>query len=526
MMTVNRVPLRLLLSVALVSTGYARANDRFTPVRNAIATHLSQTNTPSIVVAVSRGSTVVWEEAFGLADREKRIAATPSTMYSLASDTKPLTAAGLMTLVQAGKIALDAPVNDYLGSARVVAHIGDANDATVRRIGNHSAGLPEHYSFFYANEPWRRPSADESIRDYGGLFTPPGEHYEYSNLGYGILDYVIARASREPFADYMREAVFLPLAMQRTTMETNDAAFSPYEAVRYGDDGMPIPLYETDHDGASAGWSSADDMLRFGMFNLKMRLPNQAPILTDASIDAMHEPTVDEGNGNGDGYGLGWETRYRSGYRLVEHTGDMPGAAAVLRTVPEQGVVVVVLSNAEDFQFVNAIANQILGILLPDWHVPPTQADQPPTPFVPSAALAGRWTGSVAIPSGELPMTLDILASGGVHVRFDDGREAVVMHPRLTDDGYFRGSAAGDLKIPDAVRRPYTVGFRLKLRDDGRLTGEVTARADQRGVIATDGWWPSSAQSAPPKRVQARGFVLAYWVDLHRQRCRCAGGVR
>jgi CubicO group peptidase (beta-lactamase class C family) len=515
-MIVKRLPLNVILSAALVATGYARADDRFTPVRDAIVTHLSQTNTPSVVVAVSRGSTVLWEEAFGLADREKHIAATPNTMYSLASDTKPLTAAGLMTLVQAGRIALDAPVNDYLGSAKVVAHIGDANDATVRRIGNHSAGLPEHYSFFYANEPWRKPSADESIRDYGGLFTPPGEHYEYSNLGYGILDSVITRASREPFADYMREAVFQPLAMKRTTIGGNDASFSPYEAVRYGDDGMPIPLYETDHDGASAGWSSADDLLRFGMFNLKLHLPNQAPILTDASIDAMHKPTVDEGNGNGDGYGLGWETRFRSGYRLVEHTGDMPGAAAVLRTVPEQGVVVVVLSNAEDFQFVDGIANQILGLVLPDWHVPPAQPNQPPTPFTPSAALVGRWTGSVAIPRAELPMTLDMLASGSVLVRFGDGQEAVVAHPRLSEDGYFRGSATGDLRIPAALRRPYTVGFRLKLRDDGSLTGEVTARADQRGVIDTDGWWPSSAGD-PPKRVQARGFVLAYWVDLHRQ---------
>ncbi len=515
MIRANRIPLHMILAVALAATGYAQAGDRFAPVRGTIAAHLKETNTPSIVVAVSLGSTVLWEEAFGLADREKRIAATPNTMYSLASDTKPLTAAGLMTLVQAGKINLDAPVNDYLGSAKLVAHIGDANDATVRRIGNHSAGLPEHYSFFYANEPWHKPSADETIRDFGGLFTPPGEHYEYSNLGYGILDDVVTRVSGESFAEYMQQAVFLPLGMTRTTIGSN-GAFSPYEAVRYGDDGLPIPLYETDHDGASSGWSSADDLLRFGMFTLKLHLPNQVPILTDASIDMMREPTVDEGNGNGDAYGLGWETRYRSGYRLVEHTGDMPGAAAVLRTVPDRGVVVVVLSNAEDFDFVDAVADQILGIVLPDWRLPPTQGDQPPVDFVPSAAFVGRWKGSVAIPGAELPMALDILASGDVRVRFGHRQEVIVTHPRLTRDGYFRGSAAGDLRIPGGLRRPYTVGFRLKLRDDDRLTGEITARADRRGVISTNGWWPASANSDPPQRVQARAFVLAYWADLHR----------
>jgi hypothetical protein len=72
------------------------------------------------------------------------------------------------------------------------------------------------------------------------------------------------------------------------------------------------------------------------------------------------------------------------------------------------------------------------------------------------------------------------------------------------------------LRIPGGLRRPYTVGFRLKLRDSDHFTGEITARADQRGVISTDGWWPSFTNGDPPDRVQARAFVLAYWTDLHR----------
>ena len=72
-----------------------------------------------------------------------------------------------MTLVAAHKIDLDRPVDDYLGSAKLRARIGSARDATVRRVANHSAGLPEHYQFFYEDEPWRRPSMDETILRFG-----------------------------------------------------------------------------------------------------------------------------------------------------------------------------------------------------------------------------------------------------------------------------------------------------------------------------------------------------------------------
>jgi CubicO group peptidase (beta-lactamase class C family) len=131
----------------------------------------------------------------GVADREKKIAATPNTMYSLASISKPVTATGLMTLVERGKIDLNKPVNDYLGAGKLTGLAGDANAATARRVMSYTAGLPLHYQFFYANNDYRPPSSDETIARYGILVNPPGEVFEYSNLGFGIIDHVIARTS-------------------------------------------------------------------------------------------------------------------------------------------------------------------------------------------------------------------------------------------------------------------------------------------------------------------------------------------
>src|SRR5712692_6713027 len=121
------------------------ANVDYSAVRELIRTRLVEQVIPSLAVAVARAGEIVWEEGFGWADRENRVPATEHTMYSLASISKPITATGLMLLVERGQIDLDRPINDYLGDAKPTAWVGDAAGATVRRVANHTSGLPLHY---------------------------------------------------------------------------------------------------------------------------------------------------------------------------------------------------------------------------------------------------------------------------------------------------------------------------------------------------------------------------------------------
>ena len=135
----------LAVAVLAITVRDARAADgadQFDPVRERIAKGLVDTNLPSIAVAVARDGQIIWEQGFGWADRENRVPATEHTTYSLASISKPITATGLMVLRQRGKIDLDKPANDYLGEAKLVARVGDAAGATVRRVANHTSGLP------------------------------------------------------------------------------------------------------------------------------------------------------------------------------------------------------------------------------------------------------------------------------------------------------------------------------------------------------------------------------------------------
>ena len=176
-------------TVALAQQG------RFEPIREAIRKEISEKKVPSLALAVAQNGEIVWEEAFGLADVENKVPATPQTKYSLASISKPITATALMILVERGKIKLDRPIEDYLGDAKLKGYAGNTSKATVRRVAAHISGLPLHYHFFLDGEPYRRPSMAETIRRYGILVTRPGRKFQYANLGYGLLEYAIEQTS-------------------------------------------------------------------------------------------------------------------------------------------------------------------------------------------------------------------------------------------------------------------------------------------------------------------------------------------
>jgi CubicO group peptidase (beta-lactamase class C family) len=487
--------LAIALAVSGAWTDRAALADEFDPVRQRIIPALRGTNLPSIAVAVARDGKIVWEQGFGWADRENRVAASEHTLYSVASVSKPLTATGLMVLVERGLVDLDKPVNEYLGEAKLRARVGNADDATVRRVANHTSGLPLHYQFFYADEAYRPPTREETIRRYGNLVTAPGERYQYSNLGYGILDYVIERASGKNYADFMREEVFLPLGMTHTSIDVAPG-LEPHQAIRYTPGGKRIPFYEFDHPGASAAYASAHDLARFAMFHLKEHVAEQRPILRDASIDAMHAATATTDRNTG--YGVGWATQAnRRGYQCVQHTGSMPGVSTICRFVPSQRLAVVVLSNSRS-GLPSRLAEMITNLLLPGEGTDEAPSGGDPDasaggPFVPSAELAGTWKGRLVTHQSETPLTLAIKESGDIHVRLGS-QPWTLLNDAGFEDGFLRGVFGGDVDYDDHRGRKYQLHLELKLRD-GVLNGPVMA-------ITLPDQWGSSA--------------VAHWVELKR----------
>jgi CubicO group peptidase (beta-lactamase class C family) len=292
--------------LAVLKLGSPAAADEFDAVRAKIQTGLDQERVASLSVAVAKDGKILWEEGFGWADRERKVQATPHTVYSLASISKPITATGLMILVEQARVELDQPVNDYLGEAKLKGLAGDAAGATVAAVASHTAGLPLHYQFFLEGENYPRPSMDETLKHYGILVTKPGEKYQYSNLGYGILDYVIERKSGKAYPAFMREQVFQPLGMEHTSIPVAGAELDSKRewAVRYWNSDTPLPFYDFDHRGGSAVYACAHDLVRFGMFHLGQKSKGQKAILKASSISRMQQPIARASATSR--YGLGW----------------------------------------------------------------------------------------------------------------------------------------------------------------------------------------------------------------------------
>jgi CubicO group peptidase (beta-lactamase class C family) len=454
--------------------------DMFTDVRDIIQKELKRSKVPSISVAVARDGKILWEESFGWADVENKIEATPRTAYSLASISKPITATGLMILLERGLIDLERPADDYLGQAKLTAYHGRAEEATVKRLLHHTAGLPTHWHFFYDNDPYQRPSMDETIRRYGILTAPPGLIYNYSNLGYGILDHIIERVSGVDYPEFMRKEVFGPLGMFDSAVYT-EAGPEDKVAQRYLGKKKQL-FYDFDHRGASAVYCSAHDLVRFGMFHLKNHLKDQEWILKDTTIELMksaRDPKVPDSN-----YGLGWSTYHEFGCRFVAHGGGMPGVSTTLTLVPDHNIALVILINGQGANL-RRITQTLAAALLPDY-AEKLRADKPSSqksgnPKETPQAFLGTWEGEIQTHAGKVSIRLVFEPGAKVRCRLlgDSEKESAVRAPLgrfdLRDD-FFGGGFGLTLPPEDMARHKHHIVLTLKRIND-TLVGDAAARS-------------------------------------------------
>jgi CubicO group peptidase (beta-lactamase class C family) len=459
---------------AQVPTSATIPNSSFDEVRNTILEAITAGEIPSMSVAVAQDGEIIWEEAFGWANREEMIPATPHTMYSMASISKPITTTGLLILVERGDVDLEAPVDRYIAPAQLTAYEGDGSAATVTHILNHTSGLPVHYSVFYQDEPERQPPPmNESTRRYGILVHPPGAVYQYANFGFGLVSHIISKVSGRSYADFMKTEVFLPLGMTHTSIDVG-SGLEEYAAVRYDGNGEPVPFYISDHPGASQVYSSAHDLIRFGLFHLGHTLPEQSQIISRKSIDLMKQDS--DPNPNNDRYGLGWFLSGNEyGYPVAWHTGSMRGTNTMLKFVPGEDIAVVVLVNTSS-ELRQTIPRDIIGLLLPDYGERWREARErggggEREAFEPGPELVGEWQGHMTTSDDTVAVTLTIQADGDVHVDIN-GQLGTVMDRVRFSDGFLSGTSYGTIPSADATLHPHNLGYRLLLNGD-TLSGYV-----------------------------------------------------
>lgn len=409
----------LALFPARVQKGYSQ--DRTEPylgAREKMVSLIEEKKVPSLSLAVIRNGEIIWEEAFGLANLEKKIKATPETLYAIASATKPFTATALMILVERGLVELDKPANAYLGNVKLSSYEGDVSKATVRRLLHHTSGLPMYWNFYYAGTSRHRPTLETTLQRYGRLMSKPGESYNYSNLGYAVLESIIENVSGKPYPEFLAAEVFKPLNLRHAAVQT-----APPEglnvAEKYAPTITPIPFCDHGTRGAGAIYATAHDLALFLLLHLGRLQPGQKAILEPESVAAMQrarDPDVRNSS-----YALGWETGRRFGYPIITHGGVMDGCRAHLAMIPSEGLAAAVLINGDNIWSIQ-VCDWIFAAFLPEYARnlrASSQSGSPlpsPQTFKPPAELVGTWKGTIKTHEGEIPVQLIMESNGRVEL--------------------------------------------------------------------------------------------------------------
>lgn len=495
-------------SVAAARGAFAVAGrgDKFDAIREDIRKAIGKGSPASIAVAVSRNGKVIWEEAFGWADRERRVPSTKATRYAIASASKPFTATAVMVLAERGSIGLDEPISRFLGDVRLTAYAGDASAVTIRHLIQHTSGLPRHWRNFYSDENETPPALQETLQRYGILASVPGKRYNYSNLGYALLAQIIEQVSRLPFAEFMRREVFIPLGLRDTTIE-NAPRLSRPAASFYNADGKALSYYTVDEPGSQRVFSTAYDLIRFGNFHLKKGFRGRKQIISDAAIDQMaRESDVKLGDGSDLYCGLGWVGRKKndSGYYTVGHSGDAPGVTAQLTILPDEGIAVATLANTRFADLIYTVEDGVLDALLPDNKKMRERASTMRQPkeaaALPIDRLVGKWTGEIKTYSGKIPAVMTFQPDGNVLFKLQGQLETLMSKPRI-GEGSILAECQGTITTADAMRRPHHLRFRLQQEND-LLSGTVHAQSSANAVAKGLPWRDH--------------FALASWIELRR----------
>lgn len=230
-------------------------------------------------------------------------AVNADTVFQTASLSKWLTAWGVLTLVEAGKLDLDAPLNRYLTRWKLHGGQFDAEAVTARRLLTHTAGLGDGLGYAGFDLATPLQTLEESLTRASDASAPadgrtflemePGAGWKYSGGGYTILQLLIEEISGERFSTYMQRAVFAPLGLSRTT-HTIDPATATNVASLYDAGGQPLPHRHFTAQAAASLYTSAADLTRFLQAHLPgpQDLPPGRGVLKPETLRLMREPHV------------------------------------------------------------------------------------------------------------------------------------------------------------------------------------------------------------------------------------------
>jgi CubicO group peptidase (beta-lactamase class C family) len=308
---------------------------------DAKAKAMAQADTFTGAVMIARQGRVLFQGAYGLADREARVPNTVNTQFRFGSMGKMFTAVSVMQLAQAGALDLKATVGRYL---KDYPNQDVAQKVTLDQLLTHTGGTGDIFTPEFLAHRLELKDPKDYVALYGArapLF-PPGSQQQYSNYGFMLLGRIIEAASGLAYDDYLAGHIFAPAGMTATgnfpeTMRLPKRSvcyMGPPGKVQRADDTLPYR-----GTPAGGGYSTVGDFLAFAN-----------ALMGDRLLDTSHRRLLTEGGVTGpDGKLIAYDFSSPSpdGGRMLGHSGGAPGMNGELRIFPDSGYTVVVLANRD-----------------------------------------------------------------------------------------------------------------------------------------------------------------------------------
>jgi len=312
---------------------------------------MKQIGIPSISACIIKNNSIVWYKGYGYYDIFFKKKPTADTDYLAGSVSKAITATALMQLYEQNKFKLDDDVSKYLPFILRNPNYPD-EPITFEMLLSHQSSLSEESSIktlIVTNMVAAFRSYKEYLVPGGRWYDPslwttnhPGEAFNYSDLGFGILSYLVEILSGQSFNEYCKQHIFKPLNMYNTSFKLRDLKRSniavPYLNVKNGF--LRLPRYTVPISGAGGLITSINDISHFLIAHMNGGVYNDVRILNESSVNLMH--TIHAyANSSGYYYGLGWMFFNQNGTMYEGHHGDTFGSHARMkyRVTDKTGVI-------------------------------------------------------------------------------------------------------------------------------------------------------------------------------------------
>ncbi len=309
---------------------------------------------PGFVVAIAHQGEIIFNEAYGFADLEKKTELTTQHLFRIESHSKTFTATAIMHMAENGKLRIDDYVVNYLPWLK--EHKDKKwQKVTIRQLMSHGAGVIRDGK---QNDYWQlegsfpdKDSFKNEILD-SDLVLDNNVKLKYSNYGYTLLGFVIEAVSGKSYNNIVGEKIIQPLKLTNTYPEysriLDSRLVTGYSRIEYDKKRLPITQINTYSMSPATGFcSTAEDLCKY----FSAHMVGSKKLLDDESKKEMqrvqwHANTPYQFHN--EDYGLGLEIEYFTERRVIGHGGGFPGQSTKSLFDPKDKIVVIVLTNCID----------------------------------------------------------------------------------------------------------------------------------------------------------------------------------